>query len=371
MIGQAVFGKRLHFDTAEDSSVRVNIRQLRLKLHEYFQAQGADEPWIVSIPKGGYALSFTHVSGPSHVAEPVAPIASPVSSAPVRARWGLPLLLGIFALLAVVCATGWWHAALNEVRSVPWPLNGVITDGTTTNLVLADAGTSLRVLGDQEFTLDAYITHNYPPAKVLSAMSPDEAGLVHYLASSRLTSLADANAAAVLSSLAGRLADRIMIRSARDVNATDLTRGNFIFVGSRTSNPWVQLPEQQMNFRIVEDGSHGHRYILNRHPLAGEQQRYEPSDLATLASGDDYAVIAVLPANTGNGNWLVLEGVRMEGTNAAIALLKTEAGRQKLAHALVSLDPGKPARYFEALLHAQSVAGATMSVDVIAARLIR
>jgi hypothetical protein len=38
----------------EDSSVRVHARQLRLKLHEYFDGEGREEPMIVEIPKGAY-----------------------------------------------------------------------------------------------------------------------------------------------------------------------------------------------------------------------------------------------------------------------------------------------------------------------------
>ena len=57
-IGQAVFGKPVSYSPVQDSSVRVHVRQLRLKLHEYFDTEGRAEPWIVEIPKGAYALAF-------------------------------------------------------------------------------------------------------------------------------------------------------------------------------------------------------------------------------------------------------------------------------------------------------------------------
>src|ERR1700691_5620385 len=37
-IGSAVFGKPADYSPTEDSSVRVHVRQLRLKLHEYFDS---------------------------------------------------------------------------------------------------------------------------------------------------------------------------------------------------------------------------------------------------------------------------------------------------------------------------------------------
>ena len=39
-IGSAVFGKAKDYSVVEDSSVRVHVRQLRLKLHEYFDGEG-------------------------------------------------------------------------------------------------------------------------------------------------------------------------------------------------------------------------------------------------------------------------------------------------------------------------------------------
>jgi len=48
----------LGYSSLEDSSVRVHARQLRLKLHEYFDEEGRNEPLILSIPKGSYTPIF-------------------------------------------------------------------------------------------------------------------------------------------------------------------------------------------------------------------------------------------------------------------------------------------------------------------------
>src|SRR5450631_1657647 len=57
-IGNALFHKPSGYSSLEDSSVRVHIRQLRLKLHEYFDEEGREEPVVLTIPKGGYAPVF-------------------------------------------------------------------------------------------------------------------------------------------------------------------------------------------------------------------------------------------------------------------------------------------------------------------------
>jgi hypothetical protein len=126
-----------------------------------------------------------------------------------------------------------------------------------------------------------------------------------------------------------------------------------------------------MNFQIVENGPHGSRYLVNRHPQAGEEAVYKSASMGTLASGNDYGVIALLPAKTGSGSMLLLEGVRMEGTKAVISLLQTAFGRAKLQQKLAANNGGRPPQYFEAVLSAQSVAGATISVDVVAARVFK
>ena len=56
-IGSAVFGKAQDYSVVEDSSVRVHVRQLRLKLHEYFDGEGREEGCVVEI-QGAYTTLF-------------------------------------------------------------------------------------------------------------------------------------------------------------------------------------------------------------------------------------------------------------------------------------------------------------------------
>lgn len=371
VIGQAVFGKRHHYNPAEDSAVRVYVRQLRLRLHEYYHSPQVHEDLIVSIPKGGYALDFSPSSPAESSAVPhTDALHLPPSSRRFELRGVLAGTSVLFLAIAVICGIGWYRAVATR-PAVPWPLAGIFHKGEPTTLVMADAGFALRMLGDQEVPLDSYIDHSYLQPILPKHMTENESIVLHYFDSSRITSDADAHAAAVLASLAGPYSDNLLVRSARDVNANDLTHGDFIFIGSKTSNPWVELLDSRMNFQIIENGPHGSRYILNRSPQNGERRKYESDSMGTLASGDDYAVIAMLPAKTGSGSSLILEGVRMEGTKAAIALLQSPAGRAKLQSKLAALNGGKSPQYFEAVLHAQSVAGATISVDVAATRVLQ
>jgi len=51
-IGSAVFGKARITVSSRTAQSRVHVRQLRLKLHEYFDGEGRDETSIVEIRKG-------------------------------------------------------------------------------------------------------------------------------------------------------------------------------------------------------------------------------------------------------------------------------------------------------------------------------
>src|ERR1700741_2679362 len=53
-----VLGRPVGFDPQSDSTVRVQAGRLRVKLAEYYAHEGPDDPIVVEVPKGSYALSF-------------------------------------------------------------------------------------------------------------------------------------------------------------------------------------------------------------------------------------------------------------------------------------------------------------------------
>src|SRR6266705_3436840 len=76
-IGNALFHKPSDYSPLEDSSVRVHVRQLRLKLHEYFNEDGRNEPIVVEIPKGSYAPIFRAAQKAETLSATVEPKTSP------------------------------------------------------------------------------------------------------------------------------------------------------------------------------------------------------------------------------------------------------------------------------------------------------
>jgi hypothetical protein len=378
-IGRAVFDKSADFHPTEDSSVRVYVRQLRLRLHEYYQGAGQDERIVIEIPKGGYALSFhtrqSHAT-PSEsegiAAEPIeTTLEDPIRPAPLGGLRRIPLwlpwgLLAVFMLLAIVGWYRWWHEA--KTTAPPWPFAQVIRPDEQTTMVLADGSFALRLLGDREVTLDEYADHHYADTLLPKDATEGEVRLFRYLQASQITSMADAHAVSLVTAVAGSLQGNITIRSAKEISGRTLSNGNFIFVGAITSNPWVELYQDRLNFHLVETGLRGSRYIQNRSPLPGEQPVYSITG-STGYSGDDYATISLVPGARGqSGDILLIQGLRLEGTEAAVRFLSDQVNRAYMAEKLTTANGGSLPHYFEALIHAHSVGGSAVSIDCVATR---
>lgn len=368
-IGIAVFAKPAGYSPVEDSTVRVHMRQLRLRLYEYFAMEGHHDAQQVKIPKGFYALEFV-AAEPNPNPKPLpAPEAQPRTENASGSRlW--KVLFCIAAVAAAICAIGWYHMGTQAASSsAPWPVNAVIRPGQQTRIVVSDSSMMLRQLGQQEITLDDYLQPDYRKKLIPPKLPENFDRLLSYIAGSQLTSFADLTTVSNLMKLSGTLGKQIVLTSARDLDRRDLEHGNFVFVGGPTSNPWVALFSNRLNFEVVEEGVGGRMYFRNRNPLPGEQKEYEGL-ASTGSTGEDYATIALLPGQMGQGNVMILQGLRQDGTEALSAMLADAGDRAKLEEA-VEHSPGSSTPYFEALVRTQTVAGAPVSVAVIAVRRIQ
>ena len=368
-IGSAVFGKAKDYSVVEDSSVRVHVRQLRLKLHEYFDGEGREEPSIVEIPKGAYTTLFRAVE-PRSLTNP----------APIALRFGSELWIKVlpWALAACFLATTvvlWFiRPNITKPATPPWPLAALFgPPNKPVEVVVADVNYGMtRLVDEQPVTLERYLSPSYRSGEDLSNAHPTsrEARMMRYLSGSLLTSYADLVVVDTLMRLSGSSRDWLAVRSARELRPRDLETGNLVFVGSPSSNPWVSYFQDKLNFR-EEEGKVGEslKFFQNAHPKPGEQATYQGLAF-TGSSGVDYATISLLPLVNGHGSVLILQGLQQEGTEAAGLFLADASNRQKLQKALgFSGSPTQPV-YFETLIRTQAVAGAPNATSIIATRVI-
>ncbi len=369
-IGQAVFGKAASYSPVEDSSVRVHIRQLRLKLHEYFDSEGRDELVVVEIPKGSYALTFHAL--PVVAPPPEIPAPTPLPPPKPRKLERIAPLV-VIALLSVLLIIVWRREHVLAGNPPPWPLSAVFANGHRRHIVLADATYGIRrLLSGKPASVENYIKRDFQQRTNSGLEGAGDDYLAQYTANALLTSWADVAISSRFLKLMPNQLESISVQSARQLQLRDLEDGNYIFVGSPASNPWVLLFENRLNFREMrsDEVSGAAKSFANKKPRPGERQAYAGL-LRTGVDGEDFATLALLPADSGRGNILIIQGLQQEATEAAGLLLADEGGRRKLRKALsLDAEPTTPV-YFEALLRINAVAGSPDAIAVVATRTMK
>ena len=376
-IGNALFHKPSGYDPLEDSSVRVHVRQLRLKLHEYFDEEGRNEPLILTIPKGSYAPVFKPAAKPQDQA-----IAAPAETHPVndwRSRaimaWIVCAALLIFSAVLLYQSSRRASASAVPAAAIPpWPFSQIFDSRHQTIIVVADSNYGMsRILTEKSGSLDQYLKRDFLQNSSGHKLTGADSRLSEYIANSTLTSFADVANVVTLLNAAGPLQKRVSVRFPRDLGLRDLDHENFVFIGSPASNPWASLFQNRLNFRegesVVGDSV---KFFINTNPQPGEQPRYEGLRW-TGSLGEDYAVIALLPNNTNDGSILTLQGLQQEGTEAAGRFLADPENCRQLKVAL-GLSPSSDSFpeniWFEALIRSRTVAGAPNATTLVAVRRI-
>jgi hypothetical protein len=390
-IGNALFHKPSNYSPLEDSSVRVHARQLRLKLHEYFNEDGRDEALILEIPKGSYSPIFRAVQKSTPVQLPTAP-ESPAVATPAK-KWNPPAALPwiLSGALAVAClallvyrgpvtssvpGSSAFNSAVAAAPAapLPWPFSQIFDDRHQTLIVVADSNYGMsRILASQPGSLDQYLRRDFQQAPSVNKFGAADARLTDYISSSTLTSYADVADVVSLMKMAGPMQSHVSVRYPRDLRMRDLDHENYIFIGSPASNPWVALFQDRLNFHESETVvGKSAKVFVNKNPLPGEQAQYEGLRW-TGSQGEDYATISVLPNATHDGSVLALQGLQQEGTEAAGRFLADEENRRQLMHALgiSPNDVGTQNIWFEALIRSRTVSGAPNSTTLVAVRRIQ
>ncbi len=376
-IGNVLFHKPSDYSPLEDSSVRVHARQLRLKLHEYFDEEGRDEPLILSIPKGSYTPIFKPATkAASSIAE-----AGPAVSSAVPWRSEAILAWTLCGVLIIVCAVLVYRSARHGTPALtenatnpPWPFSQVFDSRHQTLIVVADGNYGMfRILTSQPGSLEQYLRRDFLQSSSKLETGGADSRLNEYMTNSTLTSFADVADVATLLEMAGPSQKRASVRYPRDLAMRDLDHENYALIGSPGSNPWVSLFQNKLNFRESEAiVGNSVKAFINTNPLPGEKDRYEGLRW-TGAMGEDYATIALLPNVTHDGSVLIMQGLQQEGTEAAGRFLADPENRRQLKARLGITNLRENSFeniWFEALIRSRTVAGAPNSTTLVAVRRI-
>jgi hypothetical protein len=375
-IGIEALGKPASYDPQEDSIVRTQISRLRLKLLDYYQSDGKNDPVRVEIPKGGFRLEF-------HLRDNAAPALSidgdgSVESAVAaqnRKRTALAILpwvlCGILTVVCVVLGNAVFLQREHAIAKAPWPLSRVVNAGQQTTVVLADAGFSrLRSLSRKNITLEEYLGNDYPKLLTPPDPTPSESALVDSFTRWPVLSQTEAETLKTIVALSWPFESRVSVRSAHDLRPRDLMDQNLILLGAPTSNPWVSRFCKFLNFQFIETADGTGKYFLNQKPKPGESPTYAGLT-KTGSNGWAYATLALVPNDRSNGGVLILQGLQREGTVAAGLFLADEQNRAALRRVLVSANADPEKAWFEVLIRADSIAAVPGQIQIVAVRVVR
>jgi len=381
-IGAEVFGRSQDYDTAVDGIVRSQASRLRQRLELYFQQEGANEPVRVVIPRGGYVPVFETQSAPVRTPSGVdlmetTPEVAPAQLNNINPRdsfsrrwlpWGLSLILGLM-LMGL-----WLHDRQRQVSGTAslqthpfW--SHLFTKDQRTMVVAPDSGLVLfHGLSGREIDLKGYLDAGYRSESNGSPQVGPTAAQKDWLldlANRRYTSMVDVDAMLGLKDRARSLGSEVTVRYARDLRPNDFKTGTAILLGMSSANPWVELFEHDMNF-VLKDDFTKFFWVVNRNPQKGE-----PTQWVSVRNDPQrrvFGVVAYVPNLARDGNTLIIEGISMSGTEAAMDFVNDDAQLLPFLNRIRRPDGILP--HFELLLETHNMGASAVQSQILAWRIM-
>ena len=403
IIGIELFGRAPSYDTGDDAIVRVTASDVRKRLLQHYGRYGDASEFRISLPLGSYFPEISRDTVPevrpapvdaaqptsedvqphTVLAQPAITAVSPEAGVTPLAIAGLETYespkrsgrkwLAIGLMLTLVNLSVWgvfWNHFTHKARAatsvLPW--SAFLTSPRALRVITSDPDMAeLQGYTQQLLSVSDYATQNYIPHK--DKLTPEIYQISQILLRGNKTSLVDTPIAVNLAQLAQSGAKRIEVQPARSLRLSSLqTDDNFVLLGSPLSNPWTAFFSDQLDFRFVFDKNSGQEIIHNAHPREHEQMQYVPTALG-WATGQSYAIVALVRNPDQNGQVLLLSGANAEGTEAAGKLV-TDLPRLSNALKNCGISPSGPLQHFELLLRLNMMAGSPTSTNIEACHIL-
>jgi hypothetical protein len=285
VIATQAFGKGADFQPGEDSLVRVQAREVRRRLQEYYQGEGKSSRLLLSIPAGHYAPVFTQVD-----AAPIAGRAPVARSAWFTAARLMPAWL--MPAATVLACTALLIAADHERRLM------IRSTASAASRSAAPMGPPLAGLWNRFLDSDVptLLVVSNPDVGVCDEQKKGATGCPD-----EFTGMGEAVAIHLITALFRSARQTLIVKPSRIVTADDVQRYNLVLVGGKSVNVWTR--------RLGEDLS-----------LAEPNTPREYETVLDARTGQitrDRAIVA-LRRHPASGRWvLFLWGKHSQGTHAA------------------------------------------------------
>ena len=362
-IATEVLGRPAGFDPQSDSTVRVQAGRLRVKLAEYYTHEGVNDPILVEIPKGSYALTF-HPRVVQTGTQPATPLVVEPKEKEKRqqpSRLTQIWTIGLYVLLVLLAASLIGNAILYS-RSRPVTASGQ------------------PVPAAYQLFWNRFVTSPQQPWVIFSNGSfvgRPETGMRYFNPQSDSQSFILDHYTGVGEVLAIHQLDRVFYLFNRQLRVKrgalfsldDAKNNDLIFVGSPSENlTLVDIPgTREFVFQRLDSGPrNGDLAVLNVHPQPGEAKVFLASP-ANQPTTEDYGVVSLLPGLDPTRSILILAGNSTFGTQAAVEYVCREDSIKELLQKL-NVSKSGDLRPFEALLHVKIAHGVPVMTDLISVR---
>ena len=392
-LGVELFGRSPSYDTGDDAIVRVTACDVRKRLTQFYAEFGPHAEFRVELPPGSYIPEFrnTATNQPksasivANVVEaeksPVAPpadISVPAVEAPAEVartspgRFLRPAVALLTGVLVLGAALWFWNQrrALDAVRSpshvLPW--SAVIQSSRPAQVIFCDPEiVTVQRLLNYSVSLSDYANQHYWPTDMKPAMRQ-----VFQAVSFRGASVAAVDAGIALkidNLIVPSTKHALEIHTARSIRLGDFkTDDSFVLFGSPRSNPWVELFQEQLDFRFEFDSERKAEFVRNKRPGNGESTSYVPT-AEGWGTGHAYAIVALVANPDQKGQVLIIAGSNAEATEAAGKLATDLEALPKILQSH-GIDPKGAVRPFEILLRVSTMAGSPNTFDVVACHVL-
>lgn len=302
-IGLDALGKPPSYDPRQESVVRMQVARLRQKLGEYYRTDGAQDPIVIDLPKGGFKVTFEP--------RPAAPVEAPAR----RWRWRE-------AVVAASVAAAISAALYLSTRPVRAERSGVEAAALTPELQ----------------QLWAPILNSNRPLVVCIATP-----------SSGSSAAGTASGAFLLGQFLAPRKQHVLLTRGDLLSMPEIMMDNVVFIGPSTGNRQLQAVPVDEQIALEPNG------IRNLNPRPGE-----PAFLADHISHnsqdveESHALISHIPGLYGNGEILSLSGNQISSVMAAVQALTDPALAQRLVARMKAPNGAMP-RYYQLVLKVNSM----------------
>jgi hypothetical protein len=354
VIGNRLFGRPADYSAAEDNIVRSNVRQLRLKLDEYYADEGSADELRIVVPKGSYGIRLQARAAKAE--------------APAR-KIGLGSAIGISAAACLILGLLWWMNHKTGGTSPAASLLALLnpSPGRRLLVVVPDANVQLyQRLTGHVLTLQDYLARRFMEPETLKQVSPDLGKYAGALFHSSTTEGFVLGLIPTFAQVVGPAS--LSVRTPDALTMKDFEGDNALLISGPFGDPWVQLFDRGLDFQIQTGAGGGSAHILNREPRADEKCEYYnfvDSSQTTVC----YARLAYLPGMTPGSRVLLAGGPHAASTEAAsLYLTRVDSVSQLCARFHVSTAEQLP--WFELLVEARALGNSPWTMRILASRTV-